>query len=99
MLSQQILPSRVLRQIEGGNEGRACIVIDVHFHIFNRARLDHRKVGFWILRRQKLPKCKLWLATVVIRVGLTLLMIPLARPQLYKYFEQLYNKYKSLLSA
>lgn len=74
MLSQQILPSRVLRQIEGGNEGRACIVIVAHFHIFNRARLDHRKVGFWILR--KLPKCKLCLATVVIRVGLTLLMIP-----------------------
>ena len=76
MLSQQILPSRVLRQIEGGNEGRVCIVIDAHFHIFNRARLDHRKMGFWVLRRQQLPKCKLCLATVVIRVGLTLLMIP-----------------------
>ena len=77
MLGLQILPSRVLRQIEGGNEGRVCIVIDAHFHIFNRARLDHRKMGFWILRRQQLPKCKLCLATVVIRVGLTLLMIPL----------------------
>ena len=62
MLSPQILPSRVLRQIEGGNEGRACIVIDVHFHILNWARLAHRKMGFWILRRQQLAKRKLWLA-------------------------------------
>ena len=73
MFSQQIFSVCVLWKIEGGNKGRACIVIDSHFHILSRGSTIET-LGFWEDSNCQNVSCGLLVA--VIRVGSTLLIPP-----------------------